>query len=329
MAFDVNQYFKTKGGNIGSDAASLREAATALSAAKGFSNNETYRSAADTALNILSGVTEGIRKNSRGEDLNARDIARARSFLTGQAQPTRFGKVWSGYSAVQNDLKSKAGTLQSNIANVLDFSGGNVSAADQAALKAKAAGMQGNLDILTQQAKQTGTTFAEPIKTASGFIPAMSPTDPRANTPAALRAQGQETAAYAAVGKNPDGTPMKAPPPPPTPTPIDNVVNAEQFVNEPSTVSVGGTHPLATGTKSPIFVQGQDLYYIPAGGTAPVKISGPAELSNLAASGAIEVNGQRQALTNASTFLNGQTPVAAPAGGSDFLSTIGQPGSGL
>lgn len=108
-----------------------------------------------------------------------------------------------------------------------------------------------------------------------------------------------------------------------TPTPVDNVVDAEEFVNEPNDVTVGATPNLQVGKASPIFVSGQDLYYIPAGGNQPVKISGPSELQNLASAGMIEVGGKRLPLDQAGTFLGGQTEAAPGAAGAGFLETVG------
>lgn len=165
------------------------------------------------------------------------------------------------------------------------------------------------------QAKYLGT----PVKIASDrlAVDAMGQSI-LPSSPAAVRANEQEAAAYQAAG-----TPAPLPIAPPTPTPVDNVVNAEEFVNEPSSVTVGGTPNLQTGKASPLFVSGQDLYYIPSGGNTPVKISGPSELQNLASAGLIEVGGTRLPLNQAGTFLSGQTQPAPTASGTGFLENVG------
>ena len=98
-----------------------------------------------------------------------------------------------------------------------------------------------------------------------------------------------------------------------TPTQVDNVINAEDFVNGGTKATVGGTPQLQVGKQSPIFFDPSNptaLFYIPAGSSTPVKITDPNQLQSLAQAGAIEVNKPRLPLSQTQSFLTSPTPTS-------------------
>ena len=109
-----------------------------------------------------------------------------------------------------------------------------------------------------------------------------------------------------------------------TPTQVDNVINAEDFVNGGTKATVGGTPQLQVGKQSPIFFDPSNptaLFYIPAGSSTPVKITDPNQLQSLAQAGAIEVNKPRLPLSQTQSFLTSPTPTSTS--GSSAGSTPG------
>lgn len=187
MAFDINKYFKTKGKNVQKDIASLTEAANALEKAAGYSNNESYKGWANSALAQIKDYNDIIAgkrsaKDNHGNDLAKKALDNAFAWLTGAKQPSRASSVWSGYDSVSKQITSKLATLLSNKANVADIPE-TASASERAALEKKAADIQKQIDQYGASAEKLGLPMPGITKTASGFVPTSEYQQPTPTTP--------------------------------------------------------------------------------------------------------------------------------------------------
>lgn len=114
------------------------------------------------------------------------------------------------------------------------------------------------------------------------------------------------------------------------PSPVDNVIDAEDFVRGTQEVTVGGVPNLPSGRPSPIFFDPTNtkaLYYIPQGSNQPMKILDRDDLFRLRDFGVIEVNQPRMPLNQAQSFLSSlpsQAPTVADSAtvGGGFLGEI-------
>ena len=117
------------------------------------------------------------RYNSDGEDMRAEFLNDATRWLSGGAQPRAASSFQRRYRESISDVKNQIENKLSNIANVLDFPK-DISTQERAALEAKAASMQKELD----QWKDIAVAFDIPIPTItrieSGFIPTSEVTQP-------------------------------------------------------------------------------------------------------------------------------------------------------
>lgn len=182
MAFDIQKYFSSKGGNIEKTPEAIREAAQAiLDSYKKYGNlssNSSYVEWAKSALVQLDEydkIKAGTRNafDNHGEDLAAKRLDTAFGWITGAKQPTIGKKVWNGYKESLNELQKQITLERSNIANILDFSSGTISDEEKAKLTAKAEARQKELDEKIKLLEGYGV---EPpkndlVRTASGFIP--------------------------------------------------------------------------------------------------------------------------------------------------------------
>lgn len=166
MAFDVNQYFQSQGRNIEQNEESIREAAEALLALPGrMSRNVSYEGWAQSALNALD---DG-------------DLERAHQWITGSLQPTRAGRVWSGYTSQREDIRDHLANAASNLANITDFSGNNPLTGQPFTEEEQqefynSEGYRDNLEEFNQYsalAEQYGMdpSAYTPVRQASGYVP--------------------------------------------------------------------------------------------------------------------------------------------------------------
>ncbi len=253
MAISLKDYL-SGGFKVPNDLASMKELTNLIlnsEAVFGAVGNNAPLSWAKTAQDALKSIDEinsGQRSqfDNHGTDQLKKYQDLAFSWLTGAKQPSGSANFKAKYAKSVDETQKKLANIASNIANVGDIPA-NASAKERAAYAKKIASMQDQMKALAPVAEQMGIDVSKStglVKTASGYIPqsqvakqaqpttvqaattapavtaTSSPASPTAvpTTDAASRAQAQEAAAYAAVGKNPDGTPMNPTTATPSPT---------------------------------------------------------------------------------------------------------------
>lgn len=206
MAFDINEYFSSQGGNIEMTPESIREAAEALlsDAAEGMSNNTSYLAWAQDALTKLNEYDQyaaGQNPNNYVEngqpvpieDTMERLLNEAYAWITGAQQPNAATNVWQGYQDNIEDIEQKLANAATNVANISDFTGNNPTTGEpwteedkQAYLESEA--YQQNAEQLaeyTELAEKFGidtSQATELVRTESGYIPASEVSTTAANT---------------------------------------------------------------------------------------------------------------------------------------------------
>lgn len=182
MAFNLKDWYSskfTKG--VEKNAESIRAAANAILESKGKFNigQESQYSWASTALNRL----------------NDNNVEEAYNWITGAKQSHKAKRVYQKYKEHASEFEKDIQNLQSNIANVSDFSSPDLTAEEKTSLTAKADAMKAELASKSDAASLFGvSTTANLTKTATGdYIPTMDLT----STDAAMATtrQAKQTAA--------------------------------------------------------------------------------------------------------------------------------------
>lgn len=190
MAFDLNKYAQGNFTGLPTNAASLRAIAQQIVQNQNIFSIAGSSTApvtwAQTALQQLDYYDKtkddpGLKNGgSYAAGTAATALANATRWLTGAAQPTIATSYKSNVTRNTAAISSKLATMASNIANLQDIPT-TASATEKAALQAKAAGYQKEMDSLVSAATPLGLDVAKITgltKTDSGYIPTGQVTKP-------------------------------------------------------------------------------------------------------------------------------------------------------
>lgn len=250
MALDLKQYLSS----IKKDPAAIREAANKILSGEvsSLANNGVLQGWANTAIAQLNSYDERIagkssRLDNHGTDLAEKELDKAYSWITGAAQKHKADRMFSRSAGTAAEDAAKAANLESNAANLTDFSNFAGTPAERAALEARAAGMTSeaakkNADLAAGGYATSGGT----TKLASGdVIPTADLTRDQRMSAAAERQATIER--NAGVATNVAGGSVSTPQNTAVPTAAQNAANAAVESGKGATATSGESYVIKSG----------------------------------------------------------------------------------
>jgi len=250
MALDLKQYLSS----IKKDPTAIREAAKKILSGEvsSLANNSVLQGWANTAIAQLDSYDERIagkssRLDNHGTDLAEKELDKAYSWITGAAQKHKADRMFSRSAGAAAEDAAKAANLESNAANLTDFSNFTGTPAERAALEARAAGMTSeaakkNADLAAGGYATSGGT----TKLASGdVIPTADLTRDQRMSAAAERQATIER--NAGVATNVAGGSVSTPQNTAVPTAAQNAANATVESGKAAPVSPGESYVIKSG----------------------------------------------------------------------------------